>query len=121
MVILNKKYRYLLGRFGEDLASGFLVRQGFTIIERNFRCQEGEIDIIAKRDWEWWFIEVKTRKSAACGEPEEACDAAKEEKMEAVALRYLNDKGIEIDTWQLGLISVRVVSRKKVKINFLVL
>lgn len=60
-----------LGKFGEDLASVFLIRKGFTILDRNWRFSHAEIDIIAKYLDTLVFIEVKTRSSAEFGSPEE--------------------------------------------------
>ena len=52
-----------LGKIGENLASEYLEKQGYLILERNFACRQGEIDIIAKDEKEFVFVEVKTRKS----------------------------------------------------------
>lgn len=60
------------GTLGEDLACSFLIKQGMTIIQRNFRVKGGEIDIIARDGRELVFIEVKTRTSKIFGYPEEA-------------------------------------------------
>lgn len=114
-------YRRRLGQWGEDLACEFLSRQGFTIKERNFHCQDGEADIIAQKDDEWWFVEVKTRRSVRCGEPEESVDENKIAKLEQTALRYLDAKEIEAAVWQLGLVSIKVVGARKVKIRFLII
>lgn len=53
-----------LGRSGEDLAVAYLLNNCYTIVERNYRCRTGEVDIIAKKDDILFFIEVKTRKRA---------------------------------------------------------
>ncbi|SMX71987.1 MULTISPECIES: YraN family protein [Brevibacterium] len=66
-----------LGQTGEDLAAGFLQRQGMVIIERNFRCPRGEIDIIARDGDTIVFVEVKTRRTLALGSPLEAVTRAK--------------------------------------------
>lgn len=61
-----------LGRTGEDLAADFLERAGMVILERNFRCVRGEVDIIARDGDDVVFVEVKTRRTAALGSPLEA-------------------------------------------------
>ncbi|GAA1546398.1 YraN family protein [Brevibacterium picturae] len=66
-----------LGQTGEDLAADFLQRQGMVIIERNFRCPRGEIDIIARDGEAIVFVEVKTRRTLALGSPLEAVTGAK--------------------------------------------
>ena len=53
--------RQELGKEGEDFAADYLQKQGYEIIDRNFECKQGEIDIIAKDKNEYVFIEVKTR------------------------------------------------------------
>ena len=55
-----------LGRIGENLASEYLEKQGYLILERNFACRQGEIDIIAREKDEIVFVEVKTRSSCTC-------------------------------------------------------
>ena len=60
------------GKAGEDIATQYLIKQEYTIICRNFRCLQGEIDIIAIDEKTLVFIEVKTRTSTKFGEPKEA-------------------------------------------------
>ena len=57
------------GRRGEDAACAYLLRHGYSIIERNYRCRRGEIDIIAAKDGGAVFVEVKTRRSLKFGTP----------------------------------------------------
>lgn len=66
-----------LGQTGEDLAVDFLQRQGMTIIERNFTCPQGEIDIIVRDGETIVFVEVKTRRTWALGSPLEAVTRTK--------------------------------------------
>lgn len=61
-----------LGRYGEDLAVKYLRSKGYKIIEKNFRCRVGEIDIIIQDKETLVFVEVKTRYSQDFGKPEEA-------------------------------------------------
>lgn len=61
-----------LGRYGEDLASKHLKSKGYKIIDRNFRCRVGEVDIVVQDDQTLIFVEVKTRFSDKYGPPEEA-------------------------------------------------
>ncbi len=86
--------RLLKGKEGEDLAVKYLKRAGFRIVERNFRCRQGEIDIIAKDGNTLVFLEVKTRTSASYGNPEAAVDHAKQKKISLVSLQYLQSKNI---------------------------
>jgi len=78
-----------LGRTGEDLAAGFLERKGWTIVDRNVRTREGEIDLIAMRAGVLAFVEVKTRRSRAYGTPAEAVTFRKARRIRQLAQRYL--------------------------------
>lgn len=69
------------GRQGEDLAAGWLVRHGFTVLHRNWRHGRYEVDIIAGRTNVLHFIEVKTRRSSTYGHPEEGVSKKKIEHM----------------------------------------
>ncbi len=117
-ISMHKKQK--IGRWGEDQAADFLRRRGYQIIDRNCHCQEGEVDIVAEKEGELFFIEVKTRLTKNFGEPEEAFDALKREKFEQAVLSYLAEKDIEADSWQVGLVSVNLLKDKKVKIKFMV-
>ncbi|WP_436326157.1 YraN family protein [Brevibacterium sp. FAM 27836] len=66
-----------LGDRGEDLAAAYLEHAGLVIVERNFRCPRGELDIIARDGDTAVFVEVKTRRTAALGSPLEAVTRAK--------------------------------------------
>jgi putative endonuclease len=78
-----------LGQLGEKLACDFLRKQGYKIIDQNYRTRGGEIDVIAKEGEMVVFVEVKTRISAEFGYPEEAIDARKQHKLAMTAEAYL--------------------------------
>lgn len=80
------------GKEGEKIAASFLKKSGYHIIETNFRCVLGEIDIVARENGELVFIEVKTRKSEALGYPEQAVGIKKQTKISRLALFYLQEK-----------------------------
>ncbi|MCI8443463.1 MAG: YraN family protein [Provencibacterium sp.] len=77
------------GRFGEDYAAAWLKGRGAQLLERNWRCPLGEIDIIARMGDFLCFIEVKTRFSAALGAPEEAVGRGKRRRIAESAQHYL--------------------------------
>ena len=86
--------RITLGRYGEDLAATHLVEQGMVIIARNFRCNAGEIDIIA-RDGEVLVVcEVKTRRRTMQGQPLEAITTRKMRTLRAVLLHWLAENAV---------------------------
>lgn len=84
--------RAAFGRRGEDVAAWVLERKGWRIVERNYRCREGEIDLVAAREGVLAFVEVKARRSRAFGAPAEAVTAAKRRRVRDTALRYLSDR-----------------------------
>jgi putative endonuclease len=77
------------GAFGESIATDYLSENGYRVIERNFSCRSGEIDIIALHGDTVAFIEVKTRSSERFGLPSEAVSTAKQRKIVKTALYYL--------------------------------
>ena len=77
------------GKAGEIYASRYLIKKGYRIIEKNYRCRFGEIDIIAEKNNVIHFIEVKTRRSLHYGAPEESIDPKKINKLKFVSEFFL--------------------------------
>ena len=69
------------GRAGEDRATAYLRNRGFAVIERNWRCPAGEIDIVAVQGGDLVIVEVKTRRSEGFGHPFEAVDPRKRDRL----------------------------------------
>lgn len=84
-----------LGRAGEDYAARYLESIGWTILRRNWRCGNGEIDIIAREGDTLVFVEVKTRISSWAGHPLEAISAVKLKNLRTLGVRFL----AESDEW----------------------
>ncbi len=80
------------GRHGEDLAAQYLARQGYRIIQKNFRAPCGEIDIIAEDKGVWVFVEVKTRTGLGFGPPAESVTYRKRQQISKTALVYLSQQ-----------------------------
>jgi putative endonuclease len=74
-----------LGKRGEDIACAYLVSRGYEVIERNWRCRAGEIDIVARQGSSLVVIEVKARSSLAAGHPFEAITVRKFSRLRALA------------------------------------
>ncbi|MDD6920021.1 MAG: YraN family protein [Eubacteriales bacterium] len=89
---MNKKHK---GNIGEKIASIFLEENGYKIIETNFRCRIGEIDIIAKKGNKLIFTEVKSRTSDQYGLPRESINNKKITTIRKVAAIYLSSKNID--------------------------
>ena len=81
--------RQKFGEKSESIAVSYLKKQGYKIIEQNYRTKLGEIDIIAKEKGTIAFIEVKSRKSKNFGNPKWAVTPKKQRKISMVALWYL--------------------------------
>lgn len=77
-----------LGRAGEERAARYLTSRGYVVIDRNWRCGQGEIDIVATRGDHLSIIEVKTRRSAAFGHPFEAVDERKRRRLWGLAYAW---------------------------------
>ena len=80
-----------VGRFGEDVAVRHLEAAGLEILDRNWRCRDGELDIVARDGETLVFCEVKTRSGVAFGTPEEAVGTAKVARIRRLAARWLAD------------------------------
>ena len=78
-----------VGRFGEQVAVEHLEAHGLAVVERNWRCRDGEIDIIARDGSDLVFIEVKTRSTARYGSPAQAMTPAKVARIRRLGLRWL--------------------------------
>ena len=83
------KERIALGRFREELAKERLKKLGYRILETNYRCSLGEIDVVAKDGDVLVFVEIKTRKDRSLGEAKEAVHKRKQGQLSRVALAYL--------------------------------
>jgi putative endonuclease len=83
--------RLALGRWGEEEAERFLRRAGYKILARNYRTPVGELDIVARHGKLLIFIEVKTRRSAAYGTPQEAVGPVKQRQIVRAAQWYLGN------------------------------
>ncbi|SED84573.1 putative endonuclease [Ruania alba] len=78
-----------LGRVGEDVAADWLTRSGMEVLDRNWRCREGEIDLVARDGDDLVVVEVKTRRTLTFGHPAEAVTAAKLRRLRTLAARWL--------------------------------
>lgn len=83
--------RRALGVSGEDLAAAWYVARGYEVVARNWRCRDGELDLIVRDGRTFVFCEVKARTSLAFGSPLEAVTHAKRQKVRHLAARWLQD------------------------------
>lgn len=83
------KMRQQVGQKGEEAACEYLKERGYTIIETNYRCKLGEIDIIARDGAMVVIVEVRTKTGLAFGRPEESINQEKAKKLHRLALQYI--------------------------------
>jgi putative endonuclease len=100
--------RQLLGRLGEAAAARHLVQSGWEILERNYRCHSGEVDLIARLQDTVAFVEVRTRASESYGTPEESITPSKARRMVRCALTYIGSHPDPRLAWRIDVIAVRV-------------
>jgi putative endonuclease len=112
VVIMTEKRRRL-GERGEDAAAAYLERTGVTVVERNWRCQSGEIDIVALDGTTVVLCEVKTRTTRAKGEPEAAVTAAKRRRYARLAQAYLQASGLTDAGVRFDVIALLVIAEDR--------
>ncbi len=78
-----------LGSHGEHVAATYLTDAGLRVLDRNWRCREGELDIVARDGAAIVFCEVKTRRATGFGHPLEAVPPAKQRRLRTLAQRWL--------------------------------
>lgn len=105
-----------LGRAGEDRAARHLEKQGYRILERNFRAPYGEIDLIAMHRGELVFVEVKTRASVAYGAPELAVNPRKQERMVKAALGYIKYRNLHQVPCRFDVVAISTSSEKEIEV-----
>lgn len=98
--------RKVIGKYGEDLATKYLQAQGYQILERNYRCNLGEIDIVAQDKDYLVFVEVKTRTNVFFGFPHESVTHAKQSRIRKIALFYLAERRSSLENYRFDVISV---------------
>ena len=97
------------GKAGEDLAASLLEQQGYRILQRNYRFDRGEIDLIALEGGELVFIEVKARHNDRFGSPEEAVTPAKEEHLKKAAEGYLIEHQLDNQACRFDIVSIMYI------------
>jgi putative endonuclease len=100
-----------VGRYGEDVAARHLTEAGLVVLERNWRCREGEIDIVARDGDVLVVCEVKTRRSTAYGSPLEAVTDRKAARQRVLAAKWLAERGVHPRAVRFDVIGVLAASR----------
>ncbi len=100
--------RSATGSHGEQLAAQYLERAGLTVLERNFRCRTGEIDLVAQDGNELVFVEVRTRVGSAFETPEDSVTLRKQRKMAECAYAYLAQHNVRGRPWRVDMIAIEL-------------
>ncbi len=117
--------RKATGARGEAIAAEHLRGQGYHIVQMNWRCPRGEIDIVAQHDTTLVFVEVRTRSSSALGSAEESVTYAKQQRLIELATTYLmerEDAGEPwLGSWRIDVVALQVNrgSGKVLRLNHL--
>lgn len=101
------------GRRGEDAAASYLERTGMTIVDRNWRCPSGEVDIVFLDGQTVVLCEVKTRVTESKGSPEEAVTPQKQRRIARIAKSYLAEAGAGPCAVRFDVISIRVLEKDR--------
>lgn len=107
-----------LGRIGENIIADYITKLGYKVVERNFACNQGEIDIIAKDKEELVFIEVKTRTDISYGEASEAVTNTKKRHLINSIKYYIYKQKLEKQPIRIDVAEV-YINKGKVKVNYI--
>jgi putative endonuclease len=94
------------GRQGERIAVDYLLKKGYRILRKNYRFGRGEIDVVAQDGAELVFVEVKTRRTTAFGEPEEAVTQKKQAQIRSIAEGYIFEHALDDQQCRFDVIAV---------------
>ncbi len=102
------------GILGEKIAGDYLQKRGYRILETNYRCPYGEIDIVARHGDYLVFIEVRTKKSRQFGSPEESITHAKRQKLIATAWHYRQAATDPPPLWRIDTVAVELNRKNEI-------
>ena len=111
--------RTALGRYGEEVAVRHLIASGMTVLERNWRCELGEIDVVARTGDVLVVVEVKTRATETFGSPAEAVTPRKAFRLRRLAARWLAEHPVRAAEVRIDVIGVVVPSRGAPQVDHL--
>jgi putative endonuclease len=106
--VSDNLHRRRLGQWGESVAATHLEAQGYRVVERNWRCSLGEIDIVAQDGEVLVFVEVKTRQSINFGLPEESITPRKAQRLIDLGVQYCADHALDDVEWRIDLVAIEI-------------
>jgi putative endonuclease len=110
-MVTAARARSTVGRWGEDLVATYLVGRGMVIVERNWRCPLGEVDIVALHERTLVLVEVKTRTTQRFGSAVEAVTPSKLARLRKLAARWLHDHPVHPDHVRIDVVGVLIPHR----------
>jgi putative endonuclease len=96
------------GLRGEEIAASYLVDRGYKVVQRNWRCPAGELDIIMEDGSTLVFVEVRTRRGQQFGSAEESVTPAKQARLIELAQTYVQEKVPTNQSWRIDVVTVRL-------------
>jgi putative endonuclease len=114
-----KDPRRRFGDRGEDSAARFFVARGFEVIARNWRCRSGEIDLIVQKGGTVHFVEVKTRRTATYGYPEEAITRRKLEHLRRAIETYLQSISVQPRAYQADALAIMLLPGSEPEFHYI--
>jgi len=109
--------RKALGDYGEQIAADYLTAEGMVILERNYRCPVGEIDIVARDGDTLVICEVKTRRDLSHGTPLEAVTTQKARRLRRLAGHWLDDRDLHVPGVRIDVVAVIVPTRGRARVE----
>lgn len=109
--------RRAVGAYGERFAARYLKDQGLILLDQNWRCPDGEVDLILRDGHDIVFCEVKTRRGDRYGSPAEAIDRRKVRKLRGLAARWLAEAGIRPRAIRFDVVEVRPQPRGATRVE----
>lgn len=107
----------ILGNYGERIAEKHLTKLGYQIIDRNWRCALGEIDLIVSKNGKYSIVEVKTRRGVESGSPLEAITKAKFFRLRRLAALWATSAGVSLDLLQIDAVSV-LLNQNRILVDY---
>jgi putative endonuclease len=98
--------RQAFGRAGEDRAAAWYQQRGYAVLHRNWRCRDGELDLVVARGRTLVFVEVKARRTDRFGIPAEAITPTKQRRLRVLARRYLEATGARAASLRFDVVSI---------------
>jgi putative endonuclease len=111
------RQRSALGAYGEALAAGHLTKQGMVLLDRNWRCDVGEIDLVLRDGRVLVVCEVKTRRSLAYGAPVACVSEQKAARLRRLAARWLAEHEVHPDEVRIDLVGVLVPAGAPIEVD----